>query len=638
LKFPLYQKVNQLSRQPTCKACAISFENDARNSFFELKRSLYFVLLLTVLTASAHVPRASMELTPGAHQLTAQARHPSGQFTTNKIHWVTNSVARHTATDSFDRSGNLTNRIWRNANGTTNRIQNLTWDARGRLVKVTERDPGTNGLNWSATYDAFNRRLVTTSVLVTNGITLSNQPTVISVTYDPEVEFLELGVTVNGRTTWKLQGPDLNGIYGGLNGLGGFDAIIPGPELFCPTLSDARGNVLAVYDQTHGTLTWNQARPTGYGAVPAYRPPPLGHGADLVQASAWRGRWMDVIGSFQIGLRPYLPESGSWGSPDPMGHDGSENLLTFANSDPINFFDSDGRVGAGTYQNMGWSPAFLDRMYELTQQGVFNDDWIDNLNPQARAYLSNRGVANTSSRGFLENAFVGATQGDFATEDTGWGGIVGQTGSGFIPVYGQIGDVRDTAAAFNNLGDGGWREGGNWAGAAAAVVAWVPGLDWVKGARKVAGRLDDVPTGTITPPHGGGGGPPPGGGGAPPSGGDVIPPPRAGPLPPGEQPYQLTLFPDQPYNRTAHYGRTPTTAQQASVPPGMEFDHNPPLVQHYYEGAGNGSLPGFNLTQTERVQYGASLGSGGAATPGAQRAQGGTAAQYSREQKRQWGF
>ena len=113
---------------------------------------------------------------------------------------------------------------------------------------------------------------------------------------------------------------------------------------------------------------------------------------------------------------------------------------------------------------------------------------------------------------------------------------------------------------------------------------------------------------------------------------------RAGPLPPGEEPYQLTLFPDEPYNRVQQYGYTPTAEQRASVPAGMEFDHDPTLVQHYYEGPGDGSLPGFNLTQTEREAYGASSGSGSAATPAQQRAQGGAAAQYSKQQKNLWGF
>jgi len=112
---------------------------------------------------------------------------------------------------------------------------------------------------------------------------------------------------------------------------------------------------------------------------------------------------------------------------------------------------------------------------------------------------------------------------------------------------------------------------------------------------------------------------------------------RVGPLPAGEAPYQLKLFPDEAYNRVQHYGRTPTAQQRASVPSGMEFDHDPTLVQHYYEGA-NGGLPGFNLTQTERLQHARSLTSGGAATPAQQRAQGAAAAAYSKEQKRLWGL
>ena len=103
-------------------------------------------------------------------------------------------------------------------------------------------------------------------------------------------------------------------------------------------------------------------------------------------------------------------------------------------------------------------------------------------------------------------------------------------------------------------------------------------------------------------------------------------------LPPGEAPYQLKLFPDEVYSRTGHYGNTPTAAQRASVPPGMEFDHNPTLIQHYYEG--NGGLQGFNLTETERLQHARSLSSGSAATPAQQRAQGASAAAYSKRMKK----
>jgi hypothetical protein len=117
-----------------------------------------------------------------------------------------------------------------------------------------------------------------------------------------------------------------------------------------------------------------------------------------------------------------------------------------------------------------------------------------------------------------------------------------------------------------------------------------------------------------------------------------IPVPGTQPLPPGVEPYQLQLFPTEAYNRVGHYGRTPTPEQRASVPPGMEFDHDPTLVQHYYEGPGDGSLPGYNLTQQERVEFGASLEHGGPATPAQQRAQGAAMARYSRKMKEMWGL
>jgi hypothetical protein len=136
---------------------------------------------------------------------------------------------------------------------------------------------------------------------VTNGIALNSQASTISQYYDPQVEFLELGVTVAGKTTWKLYGPDLNGAYGGLNGTGGLDAIVPGDAQFLPTLSDARGNIHAFYNVGTGATTWNASRPTGYGSVPGYAPAPLGFGGSLVQASAWRGRWVDITGCINLG-------------------------------------------------------------------------------------------------------------------------------------------------------------------------------------------------------------------------------------------------------------------------------------------------------------------------------------------------
>ena len=71
-------------------------------------------------------------------------------------------------------------------------------------------------------------------------------PTIINSYYDPQVEFLELGVNYGNTTEWKLCGPDINGIYGGANGTGGFDAVSPYLNLFEPIISDFRGNILGV--------------------------------------------------------------------------------------------------------------------------------------------------------------------------------------------------------------------------------------------------------------------------------------------------------------------------------------------------------------------------------------------------------
>jgi len=151
---------------------------------------------------------------------------------------------------------------------------------------------------------------------------------------------------VMGRTTWKIYGPDLDGRYGGLNGTGGLDAIIEEPGVFQPLLNDARGNVLAYYDPTKGSNTGTAARPTGYGAVPGYRPLPCWIGANVAQSSAWRGRRPDVTGYIWLGARYYNPESGSFVSSDPVWNRGDPNYFTFGGGDPINGLDEDGRHGS----------------------------------------------------------------------------------------------------------------------------------------------------------------------------------------------------------------------------------------------------------------------------------------------------
>ena len=146
-------------------------------------------------------------------------------------------------------------------------------------------------------------------------------------------------------------------------GNGGFEAIAPPPDLFCPLLPDARGNLQGVYDPMHFGQMWFSNRVTGYGAVPGYRPPALGFGGDIHDGSAWRGRWSDVTGLTYLGARYYDAESGRFLSADPFGHGSDPGLYAFCHGDPINFFDPDGR---------GKNPAFASpaakSLYEFQGQ------------------------------------------------------------------------------------------------------------------------------------------------------------------------------------------------------------------------------------------------------------------------------
>ena len=147
-----------------------------------------------------------MELKPGTHTLQATARHSSGLFTTNASIAFTNNAVDQTTLSHF-AEGQLSYRVWKNSLGQTNRVQTFKWDGRGRLIATTELDSSNNGYNWSAVYDALDRRVQTTTIIVTNNTALTAQPKVINQYYDPNVEFLELGVTIANKSVWKMYGP-----------------------------------------------------------------------------------------------------------------------------------------------------------------------------------------------------------------------------------------------------------------------------------------------------------------------------------------------------------------------------------------------------------------------------------------------
>ena len=380
--------------------------------------------------------QANMELSPGSHQLTVAALHPSGRFTAWATNYFTNSLAFQQTVDSYDANGDITNRVWENPSGTVERTQALSWDARGRLHTVTQRDANNSGYNWSAVYDPLNRRISTTTILVTNGVVYPSSVQTINSYFDPQVEFLELGVSYGTHTEWKMYGPDANGIYGGLNGVGGLDAITPGLSLFNPTITDFRGDVLAYYDSSAGSNTWISARPTGYGAVPGYRPVALANGGTLEQSSVWRGHWVDITGYYNIGLRPYDPVSGRWLTYDSLWNSRDPNYYTFAGGDPINYFDSNGRfnsqfysdqddglhVGAvfEHYYNGNVNTPSYDLLFvqDAEGDGTFikvGPDWDSGANSSSFISTVSDSVLNTTARNDAWNQLVNP---DFSS---GWG-------------------------------------------------------------------------------------------------------------------------------------------------------------------------------------------------------------------------
>jgi RHS repeat-associated protein len=279
---------------------------------------------------------SDLTLAPGSHGLTASATYPGSQF----ISTVTNSftvVGTNSVIDYYDGAGNLTNRVF--ANGKT---QSLVWDGFGRLVSLVQWDNPTNGFNWTAIYDCLGRRLRTVQTPVINGITNSGLTLTLDSYYDPLVEFQELAVAVNGQRTWKVMGPDLNGRYGGVQGVGGLEATVRETDgLITPVLNDFWGNVLATISGT--TMNWSPSRVSGYGPVLGYEAPILSASAPLAETMVWRSRRIDPSGFYYMGARYYDPVAGHFLSPDPLGHAASSDLYSAFNGDPVNYFDANGR-------------------------------------------------------------------------------------------------------------------------------------------------------------------------------------------------------------------------------------------------------------------------------------------------------
>ncbi|HUB68501.1 MAG TPA: RHS repeat-associated core domain-containing protein [Candidatus Methylacidiphilales bacterium] len=286
---------------------------------------------------------------------------------------ITNGVNPWALT--YDAAGNVSNRTI-----TSGSNQTLTWDAGNRLVQVAQSNTGTNDFVWTTTYDGFGRR-VQTVVQPSAG-----SATTLTYYYDPQVEFLELGINNNGSRMWRVYGPDRNGSYGGLQGCGGLEAMIT------ESSGSAYGEINnyfgdAIGEMVSGTPQWWNNTLGGYGPMPGGVPD-----QNHSYQAQWRGHYEDATGFICMGARYYNFQGGHFLSADPLGQDGSMSLYDYCNGDPVNGYDPDGRVSAPGASNVeSDSGTTLTSLGGMTQQdsGGSSSDVITNLGGISQTDLVN---------------------------------------------------------------------------------------------------------------------------------------------------------------------------------------------------------------------------------------------------------
>lgn len=202
----------------------------------------------------------------------------------------------------------------------------LSWDPWGRLVKIT--DPS---YSWEASYDAFGRRFQTRytksgeQALITNSL------------YDPEEEFQEIGIQIGGKTFWKIYGPDA------------CDAISDETGASVTLMHNALRQLTGVVSH-QGTL-YREKSPSFYGPLEIH--PSVS--SDLIsyaQSLNWHSKAQDPTGFIWMGDRYYDSRNGQFLSQDPVSYPMCLDLYAYANGDPVNYFDPEGRFASPVYQSV----------------------------------------------------------------------------------------------------------------------------------------------------------------------------------------------------------------------------------------------------------------------------------------------
>ena len=194
---------------------------------------------------------------------------------------------------------------------------------------------------------------------------------------------MEAALTVNGNREWLVHGPDINGVYGGLQGTGGLEEVCAPPTGNLTWLaSDIYGHVEATGTAASGTVTWNAVKCGGYGPLPGSAAQPIDATHDVSAALAWNGKYIDGTGLYYLGARYYNPRSGTFLSPDPMGHEASMDLYSYAGNDPVNSIDSDGRCTEGNGSGVNG-----DGMIDSYQTPASQQLELETLHPELAAQI-----------------------------------------------------------------------------------------------------------------------------------------------------------------------------------------------------------------------------------------------------------
>ncbi len=393
---------------------------------------------------------ADMTLVPGTNTLTVYADHPSGLFTTNRASTFTvPGGSFDNETSLYDATGNVTNRTWKNALGQTIKTQALTWDAFGRLVKISERDTNNYGFNFESDFDGLGRQVRTIETIVSNNVALAANPApvIASYTFDPEVRFLVASLTISqgavSRQDTLIYGPDISGSYGGMQGVGGLDSVISGnapPTGTFPVVSDTFGNVLGAV--SNGVISWNSSRVNLYGPLDGYTPPRLSLNVPSYASLAWRTRTANIAGLIQLGDRPYDFTRRAFLSADPLGHASDSALNIAFNGNPAVYFDADGRIarqyiGNQFAQGLGTVNGAADWLLDIAALQEMQDPVKLSMN-----LLQGKGLAPNSAaaKEFINESFDNFAGNHFNSQQAdfyGAGYFVGNFAPNLIPIGGE---------------------------------------------------------------------------------------------------------------------------------------------------------------------------------------------------------